>query len=199
MHVHLFTWRFLFEPLSQTQVRLQLWMTCAWCPFRKVLLPITRHWGHTVLAARVDALCRDWFWRPGMTLLKVVEGWTSDSLWTAQERSWHGVSSGIKHHGLFRAGNFLREGLGYTQLKSCSISQHFSSLSEANILAGLGGGDFWWAAMHCSKMLLKHAAFMELVQCEVEFFLVAGSEYEKFISLVLRSTYWNVKTNEEVV
>lgn len=37
--------------------------------------------------------------------------------------------------------------------------------------------------MHCSKMLLKHAAFMELVKCEVEFFVAAGSEFEKFISL----------------
>ena len=59
----------------------------------------------------------------------------------------------------------------------------FSSLSQANLLAGLRAVDFWSAAMHCSKTLLKRAAFLELVQCEVELVLVVDSEYEKFIPL----------------
>lgn len=125
----------------------------------------------------------DGFWRQGVTLMKVIAGWASDSLWTTQDCSVHGISSGGQKVWSFQRWWITQRRLRIHTTKSCCISHIFFRLSQTNILAGLGDGDFWWAAMHCSKMLLKHTAFMELVQCEVEFFLVAGPEYEKFISL----------------
>lgn len=53
--------------------------------------------------------------------------------------------------------------------------------------------------MLCSKTLLKHAAFLEVVQHEIELFPVVDPEHEKNYSTVLRSTQCNVKKNEETV
>lgn len=147
-----------------------------------MLLAMTETGAATTLAVHVDALLRwsslepSWRW--------VTHTWQQPPVAACEQNGaalCMAAGQGVKRHTLFRGAKLPRGGWGDMLLKNCCIPRIFFCLSQDNVLVGLRAVGFRSAAVHCSKALLKHAAFLELVQCGVELFPVVNSEHEKFI------------------